>query len=608
MADTKQQRVPAAGRRRGADAEARAAQEKKRSGWFLTLFALPFAAVGVGMLFLGVLPNLYDWSRMRFWQPVPAQVVSASLHTHRGSKSGSSFSVSVHYRYQVGGTTYDGHRAAINTSADNIGSFQQDLGARLQRAQQTGVPLQVWFNPSSPEESVADRSLRPGLLAFQMVFVVVFGGFGVGMLLWGRQMRRGDVQKARRLQAAGDAPWLANKAWAGNRIRSDKRWEVWFAWGFAVVWGAIAYPAALAALPRAWRQDNLLVVAVLGLIGAVGLGLLVWAVRATLDARRQGEVHLVMDPFPGAIGGHVGATLELPGIRYRPELGFLVTLRCASGHQGRSAGSSGGGRAESREHVVWQTEGAAQVQPQGQGSRVAFRLSVPPGLPESEQAVGQSEHRWYVLVESADPARPFSRRFEVPVYATLAESAWLTQDAASHPQVLARHEAELDTVSNIEPIAGGVRLYQPYGRLWQQNAVWMVMGAVFFAAGMAAGYGGAPVLFPLAFGGIGGAMVVWGFYAVSNSLRVQLDRQGLHTERRLLGLVLAWHRVPAADIARLSIKESYTTQSGNQHTTFYRVQVTLRSGKSVTIADSLRGRPVAEQLLTRLAKATDYPR
>lgn len=613
MAHTEQRQAggtPAASRRRASNAQARAAQEKKRGARFLTLFALPFTAVGIGMLLLGVLPNLYDWARMQLWQPVSATVVSASLNTHRGSKSGSSFSVSVHYRYEVGGTAYDGYRAAINTSADNVGSFQQDLGWRLQGAQQRGQSVQVWFNPASPGESVADRSLRLGLLGFKMVFVVVFGGFGVGMLLWGWHLRHGDAHKARRLEAAGDTPWLANQAWADNRIRSDKRWEVWVAWGFAAAWGAIAFPAALSALPRAWHNENVLVVAVLCLMVAVGLGLLVWAVRATLDVRRQGEVCLVMDPFPGSIGGHVGATLDLPGVRYRPDLRFLVTLRCAYSYQTRSPGSSGGSGSstESREHVVWQSEGAAQVQPHGQGTRAAFRLNVPPGLPASEHPVGQTEHRWYVLLESADPALKFSRRFEIPVYATQAESSWLAQDAATHPHMQALRDAELDAVSDIEPVEGGVRLYQPYGRLWRQNLVWLLMGAAFFGMGMAAGYGGAPALFPLVFGGVGGAMLLWGFYAVSNSLNVLLDRQGLRTERRLLGLMLAWQRVPADAIVRLSIKESYTQQSGSQRTTFYRLQVNLRNGKRVTIADSLRGQPVAEQLLAHVAKATGYPR
>ena len=593
-------------RRRTKGANHQAAASNKSSSWFLMLFALPFSAVGIGMLLLGVLPTLYDWSRMQFWHEVPARVVSAQLNTHRGSKSGSTYSVSVHYRYEVAGVAYDGHRPAINTLADNIGSFHENLAWRLESAQGSGTPVPVWVNPSRPQDSVADRSLRLGLLGFQMIFVVLFGGAGVGMLIWGWSLRRSDAHKAERLHTLGGEPWLANKAWADNRIRSSKRWEVWFAWGFAVVWGAIAYPAALSAIPRAWRNENHIVLCVLVLMVAVGLGLLVWAVRATLDARRHGEVRLVMDPFPGAIGGHVGATVDLPGVPYRPDLRFAVTLRCAYHYQTRTGG--GDNSSESREQIVWEGEGAAQVQPQERGSRVAFRLSVPKGLPESEQAVGTNEHHWTVLLESTDPALKFSRRFEVPVYATGEESTWLAHDAAKHPQMQALREAELDAVSDIEPVEGGVRLYQPYGRLWRQNLLWLVMGGGFLGLGVMAGYIGAPVLFPLAFGGVGGAMLVWGFYAVSNSLTVQLDRQGLRTERRLLGLMLAWRQVPAHDIARLSIQESSTLQSGHQRTTFFRVQVNLRNGKSVSIADSLQGRPVAEQMLSTLAKATGYAR
>ena len=593
-------------RRRSQGATHEAVANNKNSSWFLMLFALPFSAVGIGMLLLGVLPTLYDWSRMQFWHEVPARVVSAQLNTHRGSKSGSTYSVSVHYRYEVAGVAYDGHRPAINTLADNIGSFHENLAWRLESAQGSGTPVPVWVNPSRPQDSVADRSLRLGLLGFQMIFVVLFGGAGVGMLIWGWSLRRSDAHKAERLQTLGGEPWLANKAWADNRIRSSKRWEVWFAWGFAVVWGAIAYPAALSAIPRAWRNENHIVLCVLVLMVAVGLGLLVWAVRATLDARRHGEVRLVMDPFPGAIGGHVGATVDLPGVPYRPDLRFAVTLRCAYHYQTRTGG--GDNSSESREQIVWECEGAAQVQPQGRGSRVAFRLSVPKGLPESEQAVGTNEHHWTVLLESTDPALKFSRRFEVPVYATGAESTWLAHDAAKHPQVQAQRDAELDAVSDIEPVEGGVRLYQPYGRLWRQNLLWLVMGGAFFGMGMWAGYSGAPALFPVVFGGVGGAMLLWGFYAVSNSLTVQLDREGLRTERRLLGLMLAWRQVPAHDIARLSIQESYTLQSGHQRTTFFRVQVNLRNGKSVSIADSLQGRPVAEQMLSTLAKATGYAR
>ena len=181
-------------------------------------------------------------------------------------------------------------------------------------------------------------------------------------------------------------------------------------------------------------------------------------------------------------------------------------------------------------------------------------------------------------------------------------------DAAQHPLQQQTRDAQVDEVSDLEPIPGGVRLYLPYGRLLRQNLVWLGMGGALLGFGVMAGRMGAPTLFPVVFGGVGGAMVVWGFYALCNSLRVQLDQDGLQTERRLLGLRLAWHRVPARDIARLAVKESYSTQTGTRHMSFFRVQVDLKNGKKIAIADSLRGREAADKLLESIASATGYRR
>lgn len=150
----------------------------------LTVFATPFAAAGLGILLFMTAPMVYDWARMQAWQSVPAQVESATLQSHASRKGGTSYSVSARYHYQVAGVQYTGTRTSITTRADNIGSFHERLGRELQGAQRTGEPVPVWVNPSQPSESVVDRSLRPGLLAFQITLAAVFGGFGVGILLW----------------------------------------------------------------------------------------------------------------------------------------------------------------------------------------------------------------------------------------------------------------------------------------------------------------------------------------------------------------------------------------------------------------------------------------
>ncbi|RQO83599.1 DUF3592 domain-containing protein [Acidovorax sp. FJL06] len=344
---------------------------KRQGQWLLGLLALPFAAVGVGLLILSVLPTLYDWSRMQFWQPVDATLVSAHLESSGSSKS-TSFHVTASYRYQVAGRDYEGERVAISGGADNVGDFQEALGERLEQALRSGQAVRAWVNPANPAEAVIDRSLRPGLLALKLVFVVVFGGAGVGML-----------------------------------------------------------------------------------------------------------VFLVRGPAPA----------------------------------GRK------------------------------------------------------------------PARPL---------------------ATGAPGQLAK-------------IPGGVQMYFPAGRWWGLKLGLGLVGGLFLLVGAVVPWDAetqadiAPWLFRLGFGGVGGALLVGAFYALANSLRVQLDQDGLRTERRLLGLMLQWHQVPAQDIARLRVAESYSTEINNRHEVYYRIEAVLRSGKKITVAQDLQGRKDADRMLASIGNATGYP-
>ena len=570
-------------------------RQGKGGFWVLALFALPFAAVGIGTLLLGVIPTLYDWGRMQGWQPVMATLESASLHISRGSKS-SSYGVAARFRYEVGGQIYVADRVAIGSGSDNVGDFQEKLGRRLERSQRAGVAVPAWVNPSNPREAVLDRSLRPGLLMFKMVFVVLFGGLGAGMLYGAWRGWRNAL--AAQTPEALAQPWTARREWVGNSIRSNKRYEVWVAWGFTLLCNAIAWPLAFFNRGQALKGPNWGLLALLGVFLLAGAAVLVWAVRATLDARRFGDVRMVLDPFPGAIGGHVGGTLALP-IRYQPGLQFVVTLDCLCFYRSRH-----GGESESRSKSVWQTQGVARIDPQGDGIRLGFRFNVPSGLRQTE-AVDSEYHGWRVTVQSTHPAMAFERNFDIPVYATGEQSGTLQPDAAGHPSMAQMHRAAVEQVSQVELTTDGVRLYQPYGRAWKQTIAWMVVGGGFAAMALLT-WGQVPGFFTVAFGAVGVALWLGGFYAVANSLTVELDGQGVRTERRLLGLVLIRHQAPARDIARLRVAESYASQTGSKYETFYRVEVVLRNGRKFAIADSLRGRAAADHMLATIASRTGY--
>lgn len=569
--------------------------------WVLALFAVPFAAAGLGIFVFMVALPVYDWARMWSWQPVPAVVESATLQSHHGTKGGTTHSVHVRYRYRVDGAEYTGTRASLSDRPDNIGSFQETLGRRLQAAQRTGAPVQVWANPQRPAESIADRSLRPGLLALALGMSVVSGGFGFWVLarVARAAWRRGDAplpEGSAEPYGGGTEPWLQRPEWADNAIRSDQRDELKIAWFMAVVWNAVAVPLAVFKLPAAWQGGNAVGAGAMAVFGLLGLAIFAWAVRSTLNARRFGDVRLVLDPFPGALGGHFGASAVLP-VAYAPGMQFVARLRCTRHEKG------GRGRDDGNEHELWRTEGLAQVQPAGRGVQVSFRFDVPAHLPASDP-VAATFHAWRVELDSATQGLAFSRGFAVPVFATGATSARLHADAAQHPDLRALLSRELAQLGTLQAAPGGLSLYFPAGRRWASSLMVVVFGAVFAAAGWFAGLRGAPLLFPVVFCTVGGAIILGGFYELTNSLRVQVGRSGLQTERRVLGIVTARHRAAAHEVAGLALKAGSSTRSGSTTEVNYKVVAHPKKGPPITLAEGVRGQAAARELLRTLQEAS----
>lgn len=83
-----------------------------KSKLLLMLFALPFAGVGLGFLFLSILPSLNEWQAMKSWPAVDAYLLAASLDINRGDDS-DTYEALAHYRYDFNGTTYENDRVGI---------------------------------------------------------------------------------------------------------------------------------------------------------------------------------------------------------------------------------------------------------------------------------------------------------------------------------------------------------------------------------------------------------------------------------------------------------------------------------------------------------------
>lgn len=143
---------------------------------------------GIGLAAAAMLWHMTaDSFRASSWAEVPAAVVEAELRTvaPTGKSRSVTYQARAEYLYTFQGREYRSTRltgSRFQGDSDNIGDWQKDTAARLQAAKDSGSTVTVYVNPENPSEVLADRSIRWVLVAMMGVFVLGFGGAGLGGL------------------------------------------------------------------------------------------------------------------------------------------------------------------------------------------------------------------------------------------------------------------------------------------------------------------------------------------------------------------------------------------------------------------------------------------
>lgn len=571
----------------GADSIATRIKER----WLMILFGLPFAAIGVGTLIWGVGASLVSWQEMKTWQPVQAELLETELKRSTSDDS-ITYKVSAIYRYSFNGRTYTGTRVGIGDSYDNVGDYHQLEAGRLKRALERGQTVTAWVNPDRPDQAVLNRDLRWAKLGFFMIFVVAFGSVGGGIILYCLLAPSKMIHRKPGEASASDQPWLEWRDWASAEIKSDGKAGMYISWAVAVVWNSIALPAGIIGVREALAGNLIALVALL--FPLVGLALVWWAISLTLNWRRFGPAPLHLDPYPGSVGGQVGGTIDVR-LPYSMDNRFEVSLKCL-----RSYVSGSGKNRSRRESLVWQSEGVAQTEASAKGTRLKILFDVDDKLPTSERP-SNSYHLWRLDVHCPLPGTDFSRTYEIPVFATGQKAQTLTELSTENRLVQQAREDALEAILDIQQIPGGVILHYPALRHPGGKITLILVGMIFSGVGMLVPADDFPSwIFTL----IGLPMALLGFYFLLTSLDVRIDQNELITRRRFLGLSLGNRRYRRADIRSLSLRESYSSQSGKSHTTYYKIVANRHEGKPVTIGINLAGRDVAKQALESLCLLT----
>ena len=552
---------------------------------FIFLFALPFLGIGMWTGF-SMFSHAYDAWQMRAWAPVEATIQNAGYQT-RSSDDSDTYEAYGEYFYHWNGRRYDGERVSISGGADNIGDYQRELGLRLGNARSRGETVTAWVDPSEPSNSIIDRSMRWGLVGFKAIFFLLFGGFGAGLIfLVFKPGKAVDLPPS----ILSDKPWLARDAWQAETIRSSSKTVMWFAWGFAAFWNAISSPLPFLIYPEVVEKGNML--ALIGIVfPLVGIGLLWWAVRRTLEWRSFGPAPVRLDPFPGAIGGHVGGTIDL-NRSFDPHARFSLTLTSLHSYV-----SGSGDNRSRRESPKWQDSQIAHVTSGPRGTRLTFRFDVPDGLNESDAAQeGDAYDLWRLNLRAELPGTDIDRDYEIPVYATGESSRRLpafSVDAAKAGQ----RSIDTDAVRSLVRLGqgtGGNTMLFPVGRNVVSGIAGLLFGAMFAGVGWFLVTREDHWFIGGIFGFVGGIIVLSSIYHAFNSLEVIRDGGTLRTVRRLFGVPVKSGEMRRVDFVRFKKKSSMSSQSGSRHVMYYTLYAIDDSGKKLTVGEGFKGASQAE--------------
>ena len=420
-------------------------------------------------------------------------------------------------------------------------------------------------------------------LLFLSAGVTVIGG-----IFWASRKSRQQL----RLQAENpSSPWLWRADWAEGRADSKTKSTMLMAWIFAIFWNTISWGIVFLVPSQNYREKPASLLALL--FPAVGIGLLIWAVRETLQLLEFGKTSFQMTSVPLVVGkefrGAIQARFPKP-----PQHGIRLKLSCIN----RLV--SGTGRDQTtQEKIIWRDEhtvSPAELYAGPTGTTIPVSFHIPFDARQTDLSNPRDAIFWMLEADADVPGVDYKDCFEVPVFRTKDTPSQPEKEefVASESQI---RPPEMSTIA-VTPTADGTQFYFPAAR----NKGFGANITAFFAlsSGILAVilHFHAPFIFPLVFGLFDLLLLYMVLQVWFGTSTVVVNRSGLRVRSGLFGGG-KFQEIAAAEIS--SIEALIRSQQGGATgTPFYDILLTKTDGKKVTLGQTLRDKQEAEWLVEQM--------
>lgn len=358
-------------------------------------------------MLLMILSTFAQSAAMRSWIATNAFVESAELEHYDGDDT-TTYQVHGRYSYKYQGEEYSSERISIHGGADNIGSFHEDVAALLRKHQRQGESVTCYVNPEDPSSAILYRNPRFELIAFQNLFVLLFGGVGFAMISAAISARPALKREQELQNQFPEEPWKWKQEWLDRSIPCGKK-AVDRMIDKLAVWANVVTLPTVGLIPFELVQGNYW--SLVGLLYSVVGASLIWlSLRRRRATQTFGIPSFQMASETGVTGGCLAGVIRFPrqldlseGCRQR----IYCERRVRSGKNSRTIRMWEDERTISREML--ERDPSQTVIP------VLFKI--PHGASQTE-----SGNTWKLELTVVTDGRKLETFFEVPVFETPASS------------------------------------------------------------------------------------------------------------------------------------------------------------------------------------------
>jgi hypothetical protein len=434
-----------------------------------------------------------------------------------------------------------------------------------------------------------------GSAAFMGLFGLVFGLVGFGGILAALKARRAGTETDAVRARHPEAPWMWRADWVAGKIEDGSHSTMIAAWAFAAFWNLISLPAAFFGVRQALREESYGVLLVL-IFPAVGLGLLVWAIRAAIRFRRFGVSRLELSTVPAPVGRALRGTVVATGaLNAHP--GLRVTLTCV-----RRVTTGAGKSRSTNERVLWQeerhTQGRQTRSAEGMMTSIPVAFDLPGDAEPSDDTNSRNQVVWRLSVSADVPGVDYASTFEVPVFRTTESVEAPSAEPAAAPALVEPFVQPATSRVRVTRNRRGTEIVFPAARNPGTSAALTCFVAMWLAVVWATVHFGAPMLLQIVFGAFG-LVLLWA--TVASWLGVTQVTVGDGAVAVATGLLgpMRERRLTADEVAEVTTRIGM--QSGN--TPYYDLILVRKDGKRMSAGRGIRDKQEAEWLAATMREA-----